>query len=151
MSSVAPGVTPKSYREHRPESFAGAPVWARALVALGALLFAAGGILALVRPGLMVSSEVPITAGVRVYAGYMASRNLSIAALLLGLFAAGARRGLAVLMLLAGVVQVVDACMDVFEGRWPIAPGVLVLAVLFLLAAARLAGPPFWKNAAPSR
>jgi hypothetical protein len=44
-----------------------------------------------------------------------------------------------------GLIQLLDAGMDVAEGRWAVAPGVLVLGVLLLLAANRYSGAVFWK------
>jgi hypothetical protein len=35
--------------------------------------------------------------------------------------------------------------MDVIEGRWPVAAGVAVLAVLFFIASGSLSVYPFWK------
>ena len=56
------------------------------VVLIGALLMAAGGIIALVNPAMLVSStRTQINGAVHIYAGYLASRNLCIAALLSGL------------------------------------------------------------------
>jgi hypothetical protein len=69
-----------------------------------------------------------------------------MAVMLLGLLFMRARRALGNLMVLVGFIQLLDACMDLAEGRWTIAPGVLVFGVVFLIGAARLAdGLPFWK------
>ena len=46
---------------------------------------------------------------------------------------------------LTAFIQLADAILDAVEGRWPIVPGVIILGVLFFLAAARLSGHPFWK------
>ena len=114
------------------------------IVILGAVLFATGGVLALVHPAIMVSPHDEINAAVRIYAGYFASRNLALAFMLLALLALRARRALGNLLTLVALIQVFDAGMDCVEGRWAIVPGVLVLALLFLIAANRLCGSPFW-------
>jgi hypothetical protein len=64
--------------------------------------------------------------------------------MLIALLLVGARRALANLMVLVGFIQLLDVCMDVAEGRWAVAPGVLVFGVVFLIAANRLIGYPFW-------
>ncbi|HEY0760504.1 MAG TPA: hypothetical protein VGD59_14730 [Acidisarcina sp.] len=124
------------------------PLWPRLAALLGAILMALGGILALVHPAMLASPHDAMNGAVHVYAGYTASRNLVISALLFAMLLAGARASLGSLMVLVGLTQIADAFIDCFEGRWPIVPGVLVLGVLFLAAAARLSGHPFWKRAA---
>jgi hypothetical protein len=110
------------------------PMWVRAVVVLGALLMATGAVLAFFRPEMLVSPHYEINGAVRIYAGYLTSRNLTIALMLLNS-----------LILLTGFVQALDAVVDMAEGRWVIVPGVAVLALLFFLAAARLSGYPFWR------
>ena len=80
--------------------------------------------------------------------GYLVSRNLTLALLLLATLALRARRALGTLMVLTGFIQLFDAGLDVTEGRLAIAPGVLIFAIVFFLGAARLNGQPFWKVAA---
>ena len=70
------------------------------------------------------------------------------AIMLMGLLLIGARRALANLMVLVGLIQLLDACMDVAEGRWTIAPGVLVFGIVFLICAAKLCGFAFWRREA---
>jgi hypothetical protein len=106
---------------------------------------AAGGIVALANPAMLASPHDQINGAVHIYAGYLASRNLCIAAMLLVLLATRSTRALAHLTVLTAFIQIVDAGFDCVEGRWPIVPGVLILGVLFFLAAARLSGHPFWK------
>jgi hypothetical protein len=48
-------------------------------------------------------------------------------------------------LLLVALIQLLDAVMDVVEGRWPVAAGVAVLAVLFFIACGALSDYPFWK------
>lgn len=124
------------------------PAWVSASVIIGALLMGAGAIIALVRPAMLVAPNAEITAAVRVYAGYLVSRNLALALMLIAMLAARARGGLSSLMVLTAVIQFFDAGMDALEGRWPIVPGVLIFAVVFFLGAARLNGAPLWKVAA---
>jgi hypothetical protein len=119
--------------------------WLRLIVFLFVVLFAAGAVIALVHPAMLVSPNDQINGAVRVYAGYMAARNLALALMLFVMLTIGARRHLAGIMALCGLIQVLDACIDCFEARWAVAPGVLVLGLVCLFAAARLCGDsPFW-------
>lgn len=120
------------------------PWWMRILVIVGALLTAIGAVIALVHPAMLVSPHDEINGAVRIFAGYLAARNLALAIMLIALLLVGARRALANLMVLVGFIQLLDVCMDVAEGRWAVAPGVLVFGVVFLIAANRLIGYPFW-------
>lgn len=117
----------------------------KATAILGAILLAAGAGIALFRPGMLAATHDEINGAVHIYAGYLASRNLSLAIALLIALAAGAKRALNSFLLLVAMVQLLDAVMDCVEGRWPIVPGVSLLALLFLLASASLCGYPFWK------
>lgn len=78
----------------------------------------------------------------QIYAGYLASRNLTIAAFLIVALIIGARQMLSSLLLLTAFIQLMDAGIDGIEGRWAIAPGVLVLGILFLLTGRRISGFP---------
>ena len=122
--------------------------WLNAIVILGAALTAMGAIIALVHPAMLVSPHDEINGAVHIYAGYLAARNLALAFMLVALLLIGARRALGNLMVLVGLIQILDACMDVAEGRWAIAPGVSIFALVFLIGAARLSGFPFWRLAA---
>jgi hypothetical protein len=124
------------------------PLWLRMIVLLGALLMAAGGVIALVHPVMLVSPHDEINGAVRVYAGYLASRNLVLAIMLLATLGLGARVALANLMMLTGFIQLVDACIDGVEGRWAVVPGVIVFGIVFFVGAARLCRHPFWKRQA---
>ena len=124
------------------------PWWISVVVILGALLLAAGAAIALLHPAMLVSPNDQINGAVRIYAGYLASRNLALAIALALLLSLQARRTLSSLMLVVALVQLLDACMDCAEGRWMVAPGVLVIGVVFLFAASRLSRFPFWKAAA---
>ncbi len=104
--------------------------------------------IALVRPAMLVAPNAEITAAVRVFAGYLVSRNLALALMLIVMLAIRARGVLASLMVLTAFIQIVDAGMDALEGRWPIVPGVLIFAMVFFLGAARISGRPIWKVAA---
>jgi hypothetical protein len=109
------------------------------------MLMAAGGVIALVHPAMLVSAHAEINLASRVYAGYLVSRNLALAGMLLVTLAVGARVVLSSLMVLTAFIQLLDAGMDLIEGRWTLLPGVLLFAILFFLGAARLSGRPFWK------
>jgi hypothetical protein len=122
------------------------PWWLRLIVFLGAALTAMGAIIALIHPAMLVSPHDEINGAVRIYAGYMAARNLALAFMLVALLLMGAKRALGNMMALVGLIQLLDCCMDIAEGRWTVAPGVLVFGVVFLLGAARLSGgSPFWR------
>src|ERR1035438_5978257 len=114
--------------------------WLRLIVILGALLTAMGAVIALAHPSMLVSPHDEINGAVHIYAGYLAARNFAIAFMLLTLLILGAWRALGNLMVLVGLIQLLDACMDVAEGRWTVAPGVLVFGLVFLVGAARLSG-----------
>jgi hypothetical protein len=124
------------------------PLWVQAVVALGAALMAMGAVIALVHPGMLVAPGEQINGAVRVYAGYLVSRNFALAAFLLLSLGLRARGMLNSLVLLTACIQILDAGIDGFEGRWAIVPGVLVFGVMFLVVSARLCGYPFWRAAA---
>jgi uncharacterized membrane protein len=122
-----------------------APWWLKGIVVLAAVLLAAGAVIALVHPIMLVSPHDQINDAVRVYAGYLASRNLGLAIFLLAALALGGRKMLANLMLLTAFIQLLDAAIDCFEGRWAVLPGVIVLGIIFFVGAARLSGHGFWR------
>jgi hypothetical protein len=115
------------------------PVWLYVSVTLGAILMAMGAIIALVKPGLLLGPGEAVTTGVRVYAGYLWSRNLALASALIVLVARRSRYMLRGMMLLTALVQLLDAVLDAVEGRWVLVPGVVVFAIVLLLGAEWLA------------
>jgi hypothetical protein len=115
-------------------------------VLVGGLLLAVGGVIGLVNPSMLVSPHDQISGAVHIYAGYFAVRNLALGLFLPILLALRARRALAGLMVVAGFIQLLDVGMDCIEGRWTIVPGVLVLGALYLIAASRVSGAPFWRR-----
>jgi len=121
------------------------PSWVRIAVVIGALLMATGGVIAMINPAMLVSPGDQINGAAHIYAGYLASRNLCLALMLLAVMAIRANNALSNLMVLTAFIQVVDAGIDCVEGRWPVVPGVLVFGLVFFLGAARLSGHPFWK------
>jgi hypothetical protein len=121
------------------------PRWVTAVVLLGAVLMAVGAVIALVHPAMLVLPGDEINGAARIYAGYLVSRNLTIATFLLLALVLRARGMLNTLVLLVAWIQILDASVDGWEGRWMIVPGILVLAGMFLAAAVRLSGYPFWK------
>ena len=123
------------------------PLWTRLIALLGTLLSLAGGIISLLNPAMLTGPHDAINNAVHVYAGYTAARDLAVAALLLWLLAISARRALGQLMFLVALIQLIDTAIDCAEARWPVAPGVLILGILFLFAATKLIGP-FWKREA---
>jgi predicted lysophospholipase L1 biosynthesis ABC-type transport system permease subunit len=122
------------------------PWWVTGIVLLGALGMATGGLIALLKPSLLVSPHDEINGAVHIiYAGYFASRALVLAAMLLAALLMRARGLLNSLMLLAAFIQLMDFGVDCLEGRLMVIPGVVVLDVLFFVGAARLSGYPFWR------
>jgi hypothetical protein len=125
--------------------------WLQTIVSLGVLLMAAGALIALLNPAMLVSPHDEINAAVRIYAGYLFSRNAALAILLVASMLFRSKGTLNTLILLTAFIQLLDAVVDCLEGRWIIAPGVLIFGLLFLLAAARLSGHPFWRKEAWSQ
>jgi hypothetical protein len=123
------------------------PRWVTVAVALVALLFAAGAIIALARPALLVASGAHIDAATHVYAGYLASRDCVLAVAFVVLLAVRARQMLAGALLMAALIQAVDIAIDATSGRIVLVPGLVVLAALILAAATRLAPRPIWQAA----
>ena len=124
------------------------PWWLMAMVVIGASLMAMGGVIALVRPAMLVSASDEINGAVHVYAGYLVARNLALAVMLLFMLAIRARAALSSLMVLTALIQLLDAGVDFMEGRWTLVPGVLVFAMAYFVGAARLSGRPWWSTAA---
>jgi hypothetical protein len=114
------------------------PWWVTAIVILGSLLLIVGAMIALLRPQMLLSPDQPVTPAVRVYAGYLVSRNLALALMLLSELRAAGRVTLHGMMVLYALVQLLDAVMDVTEHRWTVLPVIIVLALLFLVGARRL-------------
>ncbi len=119
--------------------------WPPVVVLVCVVLTAMGGVIALLHPVMLVSPHDEINGAVHIYAGYLATRNLALAGMLLVLLIVGARRALGNLVAIVGLIQLLDVCMDVAEGRWVVAPGVAVLGLILLIAAARFSGAPFWR------
>jgi len=109
---------------------------------------AAGALIAKLNPAMLVSPHDEINAAVRIYAGYLFSRNATLAILLVASLFSRAKSTLNTLILLTAFIQLLDAAVDCFEGRWIIVPGILAFGLLYLLAAARLSGHPFWRKQA---
>ena len=111
------------------------PMGTVAIVIIGTLLMAAGGVIALFRPAMLASPGEEINGAVHIYAGYLVSRNLAIAGMLAWKLSVKARGPLTTLMVLTALIQLLDAGIDFVEGRWALVPGVLVLGIAFLLGA----------------
>jgi hypothetical protein len=124
------------------------PWWLQTIVLVGALLMAAGALIALLYPGMLVSPHDDINAAVHIYAGYLFSRNAALAILLVASMLFRSKGTLNTVILLTAFIQLLDAAVDCIEGRWVIVPGVMVFSLLFLLASARLSGHPFWRKQA---
>jgi hypothetical protein len=124
------------------------PVWANVVVVIYAILMAAGGMIAMVKPALLLAPQAQINDAVRIYAGYLTARNLTLAVMMLVLLVVGARRALGNLVAVVGFIQIMDFGVDCAEARWTVAPGVLVLGILLLVTASRISGSAFWHRAA---
>src|SRR5579859_4266791 len=105
------------------------PWWLTVIVCIGAGLMAAGALIAMINPALLVDPHEQINGAVHVYAGYLTSRNLALAIMLFASLAMRERRMLSTLTLLTALVQFLDAGIDCLEGRWPIVPGVILFGV----------------------
>lgn len=128
----------------RTSSAPSVPRWVAAIVVLGALLSAAGAIIAMIRPALLLAGGEEVNAGVHVYAHYLVSRGLAVAAMLIVMLLLRARHALAATMVLTALIQLIDAVLDATTGRPVLVPGLLAFAVLFLMGARRLTGTPLW-------
>lgn len=132
----------------QPPSRKRVPAWVNLVVVLSAVLMGAGAIIATVNPGMLVDQHEQINSAVKTYAGYLTARNGVLALVLLALLFLGARRALGNLVAVVGLIQIFDFVVDSMEARWSVAPGVLLLGFLLLIAAGRLSGAPFWQRRA---
>jgi hypothetical protein len=121
------------------------PGWLYTCVIIGALLMALGGVIALLNPGMLLVPGEQITNGVKVYAGYLVSRNIALSVMLFAMLALRARRMLCGLMLLTALIQALDALLDIRDGRYILVPGVTVFSLVFLFGSWWLAGKGSWK------
>jgi hypothetical protein len=127
-------------------------LWPSLVVILGALLTATGAVIALVHPAMLVSPHDEINGAVRIYAGYMAARNIALALALIALLIFSAKRALSNLLVLVGFIQLLDGIFDLAEARWTVAPGVFIFGLVFLITSVKLSeGTPFWKREAWTR
>lgn len=123
------------------------PGWVATIVGLGALLTTAGAVIAIADPAMLLGAGEHVTDAVRVYAGYLFSRNLVLAVVLIVTLMMRARRMLAGLMVLTAAIQALDVVVDTVTGRWILVPGLVVFTVAFLLGARRLVDQPLWRPA----
>lgn len=129
----------------RPSHARSVPRWLTAIVIFGAVLAAAGGIIALADPTLLVGSGEHMNAAANIYARYLFSRNVALAVALLVALSLRARRVLAGLMLLTALIQVLDAVVDATSGRWATVPGLIVFIAVFLAGVVYLSGASLWR------
>ena len=64
---------------------------------------------------------------------------------LLALLTVRARLPLASVMTLVALIQIIDTLDDLTRGAFALAPGLLIYAIVFLLAAWTLVGRPGWR------
>jgi hypothetical protein len=126
-----------------PQSVVRIPWWISTVVILGAVLTATGAVISKVDPTILTNGG-PITDAARVYADYLFARNLPLAVMLLLLLATRARRMLAGFLVLTALIQMVDVINDLTRGDFLLVPGLLVFAIVFLVAAWRLFGQAIW-------
>lgn len=107
------------------------PGWITAVVTIGAVLLVLGAVLAVAKPSMLLAPGEPVTSGVRVYAGYLFSRNLALGLLLLAGLTRRLRANLSGMIELYALIQVFDATIDCVEGRWMVLPPVVLLGLLF--------------------
>ncbi|HEX3894113.1 MAG TPA: hypothetical protein VHW46_16180 [Terracidiphilus sp.] len=112
------------------------------------MLSGAGAIVAISQPAMLVAPNAEIGIAAHVFAGYFVARSLAFACVLLLLLVLRVQRVLGQLLALIGLVQFFDAIIDMGEGRWAVVLGVILLGILFLIAAARLCGSAFWHRSA---
>ena len=122
------------------------PWWLSAIVICGAALMAAGAVIAMVRPAMLAPPGAEINEAVHIYAGYLVSRNLAIALMLLLTLFSGARLALGHYLILTAFIQYLDAAIDAGEGRWILVPSVLIVGTAFLTAAYVIFPRPLWKH-----
>jgi hypothetical protein len=124
------------------------PWWLPTIVVVVALLMTTGGIIALVNPALLVPQGERVNTAVSIYSGYLFSRNVAIALMLIVTLCIRARGALGYFMVLTGLTQLLDAGVDCAEQRWTLVPVVLILGFALLLGAARVLERPWWNIAA---
>jgi hypothetical protein len=129
---------PKTPAESAPSLTRPVPRWLIALVITGALLTAAGAVLAL------LPTADHLNAAGQHYADYFVTRNFALSLVLLGTLARRAWRVLLALMTLTALIQSFDAVTAVATGQFGLVPIDLVFAGLFLIGAARLSGRAIW-------
>ncbi len=117
------------------------PRWVTTIACLAVLLLTMGAVVALARPSLLLAPGDDVGHGVRVYAGYFFSRNVAVAAALVAALATHARPILAAVLAMTALIQTLDVVVDVVTARWALVPGLALLAIVFTVAAARLAAP----------
>lgn len=105
------------------------PVAVAVVVTGGALLTLIGGLVAALRPGLLLPPGTALTPGVDLYAARMAARNLALGVALAGLLVARAVRPLAAVLGVVVLVEIGDAVSAVASRAWPEAAGAVVVAV----------------------
>ncbi len=97
---------------------------------------------------MLLKSGQTMNDAANVYAGYLVSRGLAVAIMLLALLVLRAWRMLAGLMVLTALLQLIDAVVDLVEGRLLLLPILLIYIIAFLIGANWLFGQPFWKASA---
>lgn len=84
---------------------------------------------------LVGAQNASVDPGTQIMAAYTGARELAIAATLVVLLLMRTRRGLAPVMLLAGLANLFDGAHALLTQRWDQAPGAIVFALIYLAAA----------------
>src|SRR5690242_8178846 len=118
------------------------PVAVAVVVIAGAILTLVGGLVAGLRPGLLLPPGTALTRGVDLYAARMAARNLALGVAVVGLLVARAVRPLAAVLGVVVLVEIGDTVSAVAAGSWAEGAGAVAVAVACGWAARRLLRVP---------
>src|ERR1700761_4865409 len=102
------------------------------------MLLAMGAGISMFAPQRLAPPGVAINAAVHVYAGYTFSRDLSLLVVMVFALLKRLRTMLSTAMGIFSLMNLFDAAMDVWEGRYPIVAIAAVLALVAALAYAKI-------------
>jgi hypothetical protein len=114
------------------------PLWATAVVVIGALGVASLGYAAIFSPATMLAHGQQVTAAARTWARYAAAYDIALAVSMAGLLAARAYRMLAGTLIQAAIAEGLLAVVGLASHRWEQIPADIILIVAFALAARKL-------------
>lgn len=114
------------------------PLWAAAVVVIGALGVASLSYAALFSPATMLAHGQQMTEGARTWARYAAAYDIALAVAMVGLLIARAYRMLAGTLIQAAFAEGLLAVVGFANHRWEQIPADIILIVAFALAARKL-------------